>query len=40
MGVVPPNNGNRLTAVFREWVKGSGGTCDSVSTVNALTLDD
>ncbi|MGD9148279.1 MAG: pilus assembly protein TadG-related protein [Anaerolineae bacterium] len=40
MGVVPPNNGNRLTAVFREWVDGAGGSCSSVSTVNALTLDD
>jgi hypothetical protein len=39
-GVQPPNSGNRLTAVFREWVDGSGGTCDSISTVHALTLDD
>jgi hypothetical protein len=40
MGVVPPNNGNRLTAVFRKWVQGAGGTCDSVSTVDGLGLDD
>ncbi|HSR35342.1 MAG TPA: hypothetical protein VLY63_32635, partial [Anaerolineae bacterium] len=39
-GVAPPNGGNRLTAAFREWVQGSGGTCDSVSTVSGLSLED
>jgi hypothetical protein len=39
-GVAPPNGGNRITAVFRKWVDGAGGTCDSVSTVEGLFLDD
>lgn len=40
IGVESEKSGNRLTAVFRKWVEGSGGTCDSVSTVEGLSLDD
>lgn len=40
VGIRPEKSGNRLTAVFREWVQGAGGTCDSVSIVDGLSLDD
>jgi hypothetical protein len=37
---VPPNDGNRLTARFIDWVGGEGGNCKAVGTLRAPKLQE